>query len=68
MRPYQCVGQQQGVHYIAVPTVYDVTPPVNLSAPPLPICEMRHLFAFGEGSEIRGGSVLSSLVSTSVSG
>lgn len=43
--------------YPAVLTEYDLDPPLSpsLSAHHLPICEMRHLFAFGVGSEILGG-------------
>lgn len=45
------------VCYLAVLTEYDLGPPLppHLSAYHLPICEMKHLFAFGEGSEILGG-------------
>lgn len=58
------------VCYPAILTEYDLAPPPlpNLSAPHLPFCEMRHLFAFGEGCEVLGGVVLFSLLCISVYG
>lgn len=67
---WDCLGHREGwvwdpmsvlsssrVCYPAVLTEYDLGPllPPSLSAHHLPFCTMRHLFAFGEGSEILGG-------------